>query len=246
MVNAKNVKKIIKYGAEAATAGAIAYAGYSYLDSKTSDSSKKKKSTSQDTGQTTTEEATDESSGSGSSSSSGGSDGEYTTKVVDVPITNYNEALAFGNREWNKIKRDDGRELEVKVLGSCNWRSGEWCKVYLPSFDIDEYMYITRSSQSSDGGDWTTNLTLVDYPPGWGKEELGDNSDDSDSDSGSGDGSDDGSGDESSSGDENSSSGDESTPKTKDIGGETYYIYGDTGTDSSIGGVTYYNTGQNS
>ena len=33
-------------------------------------------------------------------------------------------------------------------------------------------MYITRASQSDDGGDWNCNLSLADYPPGWGKEQL--------------------------------------------------------------------------
>ena len=33
-------------------------------------------------------------------------------------------------------------------------------------------MYITRVSQSDDGGDWNCNLSLADYPPGWGEEQI--------------------------------------------------------------------------
>lgn len=124
------------------------------------------------TGGTGTDESGTGSSSGSSSSGSGTGDGTTKTKVVEVPITDYNEALNFANREWNKIKRLNGRTLECQVQGSSKWRTGEWCKVYLPSFDIDGYMYIIRVSQSSEGGDWNTNLSLVDYPPGWGKEDL--------------------------------------------------------------------------
>jgi len=106
---------------------------------------------------------------------------ETETTVVDIPITKYKDALAFANTEWNKIKRDNGHTLECQVAGSPNWRTGEWVKVVLPSFGENGYMYITRASHSDDGGDWTCNLTLQDYPPGWGVEEV-----DNDSDSGSG------------------------------------------------------------
>lgn len=112
-------------------------------------------------------------------------DGETTTRttVTTVPIDNYKEAMNFANTEWNKIKRNDGRVLECQVAGSCKWKNGEWCKVYLPSFNIDGYMYITRTSQSCDDINWTTNLTLVDYPPGWGKEVIENNNEDEGEDS---------------------------------------------------------------
>ena len=99
------------------------------------------------------------------------------TEVVEIPIDNYEDALAFANCEWNKIKRDNGHTLECQTIGATKWRTGEWCKVYMPSFDIDDYMYITITSQSSEGGEWGTNLTLKDYPPGWGKEDLTENTD---------------------------------------------------------------------
>ena len=145
---------------------------------KNKKSNKDNKSTpQQNTG--TGEEDTGTGTGTGSSDT-----GTTKTKVIEVPITNYEEALNFANREWNKIKRNNGRVLECQVQGSSNWRTGEWCKVYLPSFDIDGYMYIIRVSQSSEGGDWNTNLSLVDYPPGWGKEDLTeDNNNEDDSNS---------------------------------------------------------------
>jgi len=106
------------------------------------------------------------------------------TTVVEEPIKTYEEALAFANTEWNKIKRDNGHTFECKVLGGSQWRSGEWVKVIAPSFNENGFMYLTRVSESDDAGDWTCNLALVDYPPGWGAEELSTSSDDSsDSDS---------------------------------------------------------------
>lgn len=112
---------------------------------------------------------------------------ETTTKttVVEEPIKTYDEALAFANTEWNKIKRDNGHSFECKVLGSSQWRSGEWVKVIAPSFNENGFMYLTRVSESDDAGDWTCNLSLVDYPPGWGAEELETSSDDSSDDSSS-------------------------------------------------------------
>ena len=39
---------------------------------------------------------------------------------------------------------------------------------YLFLCDVDDYMYITKVSQSYDG-ELKTNITLVDYPPGFGE-----------------------------------------------------------------------------
>lgn len=104
-----------------------------------------------------------------------GDDSSKTT-VVEKPITKYQEALKFGNIEWNKIKRDNGHTIECQTRGSSRWVVGEWVKVIFPSFNEYGYMYISRSSQSDDAGDWTASLTLVDYPPGWGAEETDNNS----------------------------------------------------------------------
>ncbi len=165
-------KKIIASLAGAVAIGGMAYGVYSMSKRHTTESSSSKinKSDSESTGTDT---------GTGSASSTGsGSESSNTTKktvVEEIPITTYEEAYDFAVREWNKIKRDNGRQLECQTIGSSNWICGEWCKVYLPSFDIDGYMYITRTSQTSEGGDWTCSLTLVDYPPGWGKEEVEEN-----------------------------------------------------------------------
>ena len=109
------------------------------------------------------------------------------TKTIEEPIDNYKEALEFANTEWNKIKRDNGHTLECQVTGSNNWKVGEWVAVLLPSFDENCFMYTTRASQSDNSGDWTCNLSLVDYPPGWGEEETEDNNEDSDEAGSSGD-----------------------------------------------------------
>lgn len=163
-------KKLIIGGAIAI--GGTAYGVYSLTKHKSKTAQESETQTDTGTGDAGTNTSDD----TGSSSSSGSGDGKTTRKTVveEIPITNYKEALEFANREWNKIKRDNGRTLECQVLGSTHWRAGEWCKVYLPSFDIDGYMYIVRTSQTSEGGDWTTNLSLVDYPPGWGQEEAED------------------------------------------------------------------------
>lgn len=91
------------------------------------------------------------------------------------------EAKAFLQREWNKIRRDDGRQVELKVNGHPRWKTGIWCRVYLPSFFIDDYMYISKTSNDEDGSNnWNTSITLVDYPPSFGtyEEESEENTDD--------------------------------------------------------------------
>lgn len=96
--------------------------------------------------------------------------GEHAETVeVDEFVKNYKDAVSFLQRAWNKIRRDDGRQVELKVDGDCKWKTGLWARTYLPSFFIDDYMYIIRSSHEEDGGsNWTTSLTVVDYPPSFG------------------------------------------------------------------------------
>ena len=85
-------------------------------------------------------------------------------------IKTLKQAKSFLQREWNKLKRDNGHKLELRTYGHSKWRDGEWCRVYLPSFNINDYMYITKVSQDEDSpGDWTCNLELVDWPPGFGE-----------------------------------------------------------------------------
>lgn len=86
-----------------------------------------------------------------------------------IKSTNKTEksATAFAYREWNKLLKDSGREFECRVDGNPEWRIGKWVRVYIPSFELDGYMYITRASHTDDN-DWSTSLTLVDYPPDLG------------------------------------------------------------------------------
>lgn len=108
--------------------------------------------------------------------------GKISSSVsIDSEVTSLKDAKAFLQREWNKLKRDNGHSLEVKTAGDSKWKQGEWCRVYLPSFNIDDYMYIVKVSQD-DSNDWKCNLTLVDYPPGFGKPTNANNEEDSNSD----------------------------------------------------------------
>lgn len=99
---------------------------------------------------------------------------------VEDDVKTLKEAKAFLQREWNKIRRDDGRQVELKVNGHPRWKTGIWCRVYLPSFFIDDYMYISKTSNDEDGSNnWNTSITLVDYPPSFGtyEEESEENTD---------------------------------------------------------------------
>jgi len=105
------------------------------------------------------------------------------TIEVDEFVKTYDDAVSFLQRAWNKIRRDDGRQVELKVKGDSQWKTGVWARVYLPSFYIDDYMYITRMSADEDGtSNWSTGLTLVDYPPSFGtfEEESTEETEDSD------------------------------------------------------------------
>ena len=120
------------------------------------------------TGTTDSNTSTDTSTSGGTVVGSGG----LNSTVSKVPITDPVEALEFAKTEWNKIRRDDGRQVECKVQGSLSYKPGLWARVFLPSYFIDDYMYITKVSNEEDGtNNWTTNLTLVDYPPSFGVPE---------------------------------------------------------------------------
>lgn len=97
-------------------------------------------------------------------------------KSINAPkeIKTVKEAKEYLNREWNKLRRDNGRQVELKVPGHYKWQTGKWARTYIPSLFIDDYMYISKSSHEEDGtSNWLTSLTLVDYPPSFGqfKEE---------------------------------------------------------------------------
>lgn len=157
-----------------AVGGAIVGGGFLLANSNKTSSSSSKKSSEDASTDSSGEGSSSDSSGSSSSSSSSGGDGETKTKtvkqVVEVPIDNYEEAMEFATREWHKCQRDDGRQLDCTVQGATNWQVGEWSRVILPSFEIEKYMYIIRASHTNDEGQWSTQLSLVDYPPGWGEE----------------------------------------------------------------------------
>lgn len=95
--------------------------------------------------------------------------GKISSSVkIDSSINELKDAEKFLQREWNKLKRDNGHSVELKTFGHSQWKVGEWCRVYLKSFNINDYMYISKVSQE-DSGQWDCNLTLVDYPPGFGE-----------------------------------------------------------------------------
>jgi hypothetical protein len=112
---------------------------------------------------------------------------KWVQKTVEEPITNYTDALKFAKLEVNKSKRDNGHTLECKTIGSDKWKTGKWCLVQVPSFDISDYMYLTKVDHSQSADDeWVTGLTFQDYPPSFGSGEsnkIGENSDDTSTDS---------------------------------------------------------------
>lgn len=108
--------------------------------------------------------------------------GKIESTVSPTGLKSVKEAESFARTEWNKLRRDNGHVLELKVPGDVKWKAGEWCSVYLPSFDINDYMYISKMSQD-DSTEWICNLTLVDYPPSLGKPEDYANNDNSNKDS---------------------------------------------------------------
>lgn len=94
------------------------------------------------------------------------------TKQVKKSITKYDEALDFAKKEWNKLKRDDGHTIELKVVGDYRFRVGEYCEVYIPRFNESINMCISKVSHSlSSNSEWETNLNLVDYTPSLKKDE---------------------------------------------------------------------------
>lgn len=102
-------------------------------------------------------------------------------KTITSNAKNEKTAIAFAYREWNKLLKNSGRKLNCKVNGDPKWRIGKWVRVYIPSFDLDGYMYIIRDSHTDDS-DWNTSLTLVDYPPDLGtKPSTTENDSDSNS-----------------------------------------------------------------
>jgi hypothetical protein len=140
-----------------------------------SKSSSKKKTSSGSASSTNSNSSNSSSSTDTDTSSTDGTTTDNTTtttttaKVIEIPITNYEDAVKRAKLMMNKEMRKDGHSIECKVFGSNEWCSGNWVKVKIPSFDEDGYMYLTKVSHSTSADDvWTTSLTLQDYPPSLG------------------------------------------------------------------------------
>lgn len=92
-----------------------------------------------------------------------------TVETKEIPITDEAEAYLFALKEVGKARRKDGHKIECKVIGNKRFEIGEWCRVYLPSFNEDSIMFISKVSHDSGAdNEWITSLTLVDYPPSLG------------------------------------------------------------------------------
>ena len=91
------------------------------------------------------------------------------TEDFFTDIKTLDEAKKLFYREYYKLRRDSGRSVEVKINGDPAFKTGQWVRVYLPSYFIDDYMYISKTSHDTDAtSTWQTSLTLVDYPPSFG------------------------------------------------------------------------------
>lgn len=96
-----------------------------------------------------------------------GTGDEQQTK--EIPITDEAEAYLFALKTVGRERRKDGHKIECKVIGNKRFEVGEWCRVYLPKFNEDCIMFISKvNHESSADNEWLTNLTLVDYPPSLG------------------------------------------------------------------------------
>ena len=99
----------------------------------------------------------------------GGTTGTDDEQTQEIPITDEGEAYLFALKQVGKARRKDGHKVECKVIGNKRFEVGEWCRVYLPSFNEDSIMFISKvSHDSSADNEWITSLTLVDYPPSLG------------------------------------------------------------------------------
>lgn len=100
----------------------------------------------------------------------------------EVPVDTYEEAQTFAKTEWAKIRRDNGHEIELKVIGDVNYKPA-WVHVKLYSYPTDMWMYIKAGNHElSENGEFNTNLTLVDYPPSLGEFNETDSDEESEED----------------------------------------------------------------
>lgn len=131
-----------------------------------------------------TSDSSDDSDSSDTSTTTDDSKTEENNNVgyVEVPVETEEEALEFAHLEWNKNKRKSCHEIELTTIGSDRWEIGRWVYLYLPSFDIEEYYYISRASSNISPNEWKTSLTLVPYPPQVEADEKEESSEDSEED----------------------------------------------------------------
>lgn len=148
-----NVSKVMKRDAE--KKGANKHNTHKSSSNSSSSSSGGGSDTSS-TDTSTTDTTTD-------SSSSGGS---YKTTIEEVEIDNYYEALRFAYKYIHMCLRDDGHEVQLKVIGGNKWKIGEWCKIDIPSFNESGTMFISKCNTELGANDENiATLTLVDFPP---------------------------------------------------------------------------------
>lgn len=102
------------------------------------------------------------------------------TKTITSSNKSEKDAIAFAYHEWNKLLKDSGRQLECKIDGGPEWRIGKWVRVYVPTFNLNGYMYLTKVSHDDDTK-WKTNVTLTDYPPDLGTKPSKTTNDNNDS-----------------------------------------------------------------
>lgn len=91
--------------------------------------------------------------------------GEYV-KEVNVPVETYEEAVDYGIVEFYKLKAEDGRKVDLEVIGETQLKAGDWVSIYLPAFKEECFMFCTSVSTSlSPSTDYITKISLVDAPP---------------------------------------------------------------------------------
>ena len=87
-------------------------------------------------------------------------------KELNIPAETYDEAVDMAVVEFYKLKADDGRKVDLDVIGETQLKAGDWIQIYLPAFKELCYMFCTSVSTSlSPSSDFITKITLVDAPP---------------------------------------------------------------------------------
>lgn len=175
----RNDKLIWRFGEKTAEMDAVKYVTVTETEEVEVESSSDSDTDSSTDTDTDTDSSTDTESDSDTSTeedTATETETKTTTKTEEVPCETPEEVKAFAEREWAKIKRDNGHSIECKVLGAPQWKVGSWVKVEIPLFEEDDYMYIKTVSQSQSDS-WESSLTLVDYPPGFGEYNADTSSD---------------------------------------------------------------------